>query len=163
MSEHRHVKAWLALVGYVILPAVIIGRMLMVYPELPTQRLLGMLISAASIGVLLVLLALAASRFPRGSYARLGLNLAFVAGVLVWFLAIMGWSTTINMTYEEYAFQLHLTKYLWLLIAVGLLNSAYYFAETSVYHEHPVEQSMADEASAGMGTGTGSEGEAHSA
>lgn len=120
----------------------------MVYPELPPGRLWGMLISALSIGTMLFLLALAANHFKRGSYIRLGLNLAFVAGVITWFLAILGWSTTIEMTYEQYAFQLHLTNYLWLLLMVGMLNSSYYLAETAICHgmTHELKASQASEA-----------------
>ncbi|MCK4718183.1 MAG: hypothetical protein KAT70_05895 [Thermoplasmata archaeon] len=155
MSKPRPVKVWLALLGYVILPTVVIGRMLIVYPELPAQRLLGILLSAVAVGSVLVLLAYGSSHHPRGSSARLALNLAFVAGTIIWFLAMMGWSTTLHMSYGEFAFQLHLSNYLWLLITVGLLNSVYYVAEARALHVGQAESDRTEQATIG-----GSEGSA---
>ncbi|MDG6220358.1 MAG: hypothetical protein QCI38_02785 [Candidatus Thermoplasmatota archaeon] len=132
--DHRHVKAWLSLVGYVILPIIIMGRLMAAYPEILMGRILGNLISAVGIGLLLVMLAYLASRCERGSLSKMALNMGFVLGVLLWFVAILGGSTTIQMAFGEYQFQLGLERYLWLLILVASLNISYYAMETLTHH-----------------------------
>ena len=126
-------KAKLALVGYVIIPLVIKFRLLTLYPELPREMIIQMMYASAIIGSILVLLALASTRYPRGSMGRLFFNLTFDAFVIVWFMGILGWSTTIVTTYDGYEFTLYFFRYLVLLIVVAIINGIYHIAET-VHH-----------------------------
>jgi len=129
MAE-RTVKPKLAFLGYVLIPLIIKARLLILYPELPRDMILRMMLAATAIGGILVVLAMVSARHPRGSMKRLGCNLCFDAFVIIWFLGILGWSTTLTTTYNGYEFTLYFYRYLVLLIVVSAVNGVYHVAET---------------------------------
>jgi hypothetical protein len=128
-------KAVFALVFYVIMPIFSITMMLVTYPQLSKERLLGILQRTVPIGVMLILVSQYQVRYEKGDLGRFILNEIYVILVVLWIFALLGGEPVIHQTWEEYHFSLHIWNYVVVILIVTSLNFLYYILEYQAYRK----------------------------
>jgi hypothetical protein len=128
-------KAVFALVFYVIMPIFSITMMLITYPQLSKERLLGILQRTVPIGVMLILVSQYQVRYEKGDFGRFILNEIYVVLVVLWIFALLGGEPVIHQTWEEYHFSLHIWNYVLVILIVTSMNFLYYILEYQAYRK----------------------------
>jgi hypothetical protein len=132
-------KAIFALVFYVIMPIFSITMMIITYPQLSKERLLGILQRTVPIGILLILVSQYQVRYEKGDLGRFILNEIYVILVVLWIFALLGGQPVIHQTWDEYHFSLNIWNYLVVILIVTSMNFLYYVFEYSAYRKHEDE------------------------
>ena len=127
-------KALFAFVFYLIIPIIAIYMIIAAYPELSSERLIGILVRTIPIGITIIFVSQFAVRYEKGDLGRLILNECYVLFVLLWLFALLGGSPVIHQTWEEYHFSLHILNYLILIFFITGMNALYYIIEYKAYH-----------------------------
>lgn len=143
-GENRKIssKALFACAFYLILPTAAILTVIGTYPELSSQRLMGILYRIVPIAFILILISQFQVRYTKGSLGRFTLNEIYVLLVLAWVFALLGGEPVVHQTWNEYEFSLHIWNYLLLIIFITAVNVLYYalefaaFKEDVTYHGH---------------------------
>ena len=128
-------KAIFALVFYLIMPSIALTIIIFTYPELSSERLIGILLRIIPVGIVLILVSQYQVRFGRGSSGRFILNEVYVLLVVVWLFALLGGEPVIHQTWEEYTFSLHIWNYIVLILIVTSINVLYYIMEFLAYRK----------------------------
>jgi hypothetical protein len=139
-SKKRRIsnKAVFALVFYLIMPTIAITIIILTYPELSRDRLIGILQRIIPVGLVLILVSQFQVRYEKGSKGRFILNEVYVVLVVVWLFALLGGEPVINQTWEEYRFSLHIMNYIVLILFVTSVNVLYYAMEFQAYRKKDV-------------------------
>lgn len=137
-------KAVFALVFYVIMPIFSITMMLVTYPQLSKERLLGILQRTVPIGVLLILVSQYQVRYEKGDLGRFILNEIYVILVVLWIFALLGGEPVIHQTWEEYHFSLNIWNYVFVILIVTSMNFLYYILEYQAYRKPGKEMQNKD-------------------
>ncbi len=145
-SKKRRIssKAIFALVFYLILPTIALSIIILTYPELSRERLIGILQRIVPVGVILILVSQFQVRYEKGSKGRFILNEVYVVLVVVWLFALLGGEPVINQTWEEYRFSLHIINYIVLILLVTSVNVLYYAMEFQAYRKKDVSGEVSD-------------------
>ncbi len=145
-SKKRRIssKAVFALVFYLILPTIALSIIILTYPELSRERLIGILQRIVPVGVILILVSQFQVRYEKGSKGRFILNEVYVVLVVVWLFALLGGEPVINQTWEEYRFSLHIINYIVLILLVTSVNVLYYAMEFQAYRKKDVSGEVSD-------------------
>jgi hypothetical protein len=128
-------KAIFASVFYLIMPSIALTIIILTYPELSSERLMGILLRIIPVGILLILVSQYQVRFEMGSSGRFILNEVYVLLVVVWLFALLGGEPVIHQTWEEYNFSLHIWNYIVVILIVTSINVLYYIMEFQVYRK----------------------------
>lgn len=128
-------KAVFALVFYLIIPTIALSTIILTYPELSKERLLGILLRILPISITLILVSQYQVRYEKGSKGRFILNEVYVALVVLWLFALLGGEPVIHQTWEEYHFSLHIWNYIVLILFVTSMNVLYYALEFQAFRK----------------------------
>jgi len=131
-------KAVFALVFYLILPTIALSIIILTYPELSRERLLGILYRIIPISITLILVSQYQVRYGKGSKGRFILNEIYVVLIVLWLFALLGGKPVIDQTWEEYQFSLHIWNYIVLILIVTSMNVLYYAMEYKAYGKKDV-------------------------
>ncbi len=126
-------KAVFALIFYLIIPIFAITAIMANYPELSRSRLETMLKWIVPIGIVLIIISQVQVFYEKGTKKHLALNLVYVATAMLWVLGLFGGRATVNQSWKEYEFSLHVWRLVLLIIAVNVLNLAYYILQYLAY------------------------------
>lgn len=137
-------KAIFALTFYLIMPSIALTIIILTYPELSSERLIGILLRIIPVGIVLILVSQYQVRFARGSSGRFILNEVYVLLVVVWLFALLGGEPVIHQTWEEYNFSLHIWNYIVLILIVTSINVLYYIMEFQAYREKENEEETSE-------------------
>jgi hypothetical protein len=129
------VKTWLAFLLYFLIPLCALLLVLQSYPELPSDRMYMRIYWVIPTATVIVLLAQCSSFYQKGETRRFLLNLGFIAMTLLWTFGLLGGGIVMTTEWNEYAFSLHMDKYIILIVSVAALNMLYYTLEWRVYHK----------------------------
>jgi hypothetical protein len=140
-GEKRRIssKAIFALVFYVIMPIFSITMIIITYPQLSKERLLGILQRTVPIGGLLIIVSQYQVRYEKGDLGRFILNEIYVILVVLWIFALLGGQPVIHQTWEEYHFSLNIWNYVIVILIVTSMNFLYYILEYQAYRKREVE------------------------
>jgi hypothetical protein len=131
-------KAIFALVFYLVLPTIALSIIILTYPELSRDRLLGILYRIIPISITLILISQYQVRYGKGSKGRFILNEIYVVLIVLWLFALLGGKPVIDQTWEEYQFSLHIWNYIVLILVVTSMNVLYYAMEYKAYSKKNV-------------------------
>jgi hypothetical protein len=137
-------KAIFALVFYVIMPIFSITMMILTYPQLSKERLLGILQRTVPIGILLILVSQYQVRYEKGDLGRFVLNEIYILLVVLWIFALLGGQPVLHQTWEEYHFSLHIWNYVVVILIVTSMNFLYYIFEYQAYRNREEEMENKD-------------------
>ena len=127
-------KALFAFVFYLVIPIIAIYMVIAAYPELSSERLIGIIVRILPLGIAIIFVSQFAVRYEKGDKGRLILNECYVLLVLLWLFAFLGGSPVIHQSWEEYSFSLHILNYLVLIFFITAMNALYYIIEYQAYH-----------------------------
>jgi len=137
-------KAVFALVFYLIMPTIAISIIILTYPELSRDRLLGILYRIIPISITLILISQYQVRYGKGSKGRFILNEIYVVLIVLWIFALLGGKPVIDQTWEQYQFSLHIWNYIVLILVVTSMNVLYYAMEYKAYSRKDVSDDVSD-------------------
>lgn len=145
-SKKRRIssKAVFALVFYLVLPTIALTIIILTYPELSRERLLGILYRIIPISITLILVSQYQVRYGKGSKGRFILNEIYVVLIVLWLFALLGGKPVIDQTWEEYQFSLHIWNYIVLILVVTNMNVLYYAMEYKAYSKKDVSGEVSD-------------------
>jgi hypothetical protein len=83
----------------------------------------------------IVILAQLSARYQKGDTRQFLLNIGFTAMTLLWMFGLLGGGVVMTTQWNEYAFSLHMDKYVLLIVSVAALNVIYYTLEWRVYRK----------------------------
>lgn len=129
------VKTWLAFLLYFLIPLCALLLVLQSYPELPSDRMYMRIYWVIPTATVIVLLAQFSSFYQKGQTRRFLLNLGFTAMTLLWTFGLLGGGMVMTTEWNDYAFSLHMDKYVLLIVSVAALNVMYYTLEWRVYRK----------------------------
>ena len=135
-------KTVFALVFYIVIPSAAILATMTNYPELSRSGLVRILASIIPIGFALVAMTQYQERFAKGTKQHLYLDLAYTVTALLWVFALLGGSPSITQTWNGYEFTIHIWKKLVIVIAVAVVNVAYYALVHLAYRDEAAEDGM---------------------
>ncbi len=134
-NKRFSVKALIALLFYLVIPLVAIQMIITTYPELSTERFEKMVRWFVPLAIMLVIIAQASVRYPRGHDKRLYLDLAYVLLTVLWLFAFLGGGLTLTQSWGDYEFTLHLWRYVAVILFVAGVNIFYYTMEWRTYRQ----------------------------
>jgi hypothetical protein len=137
-------KAVFALVFYLILPTIAISIIIITYPELSRDRLLGILYRIIPISITLILISQYQVRYGKGSKGRFILNEIYVVLIVLWLFALLGGKPVIDQTWEQYQFSLHIWNYIVVILVVTSMNVLYYAMEYKAYGKKDASREVSD-------------------
>ena len=138
-------KAVFAFVFYMLLPTIAILMIISAYPELNTERLLGILTRIIPISLVLIVISQFQVRYEKGSKGRFILNEIYVIMVVVLIFALLGGEPVIYQTWEEYSFSLHIWNYIALILFITVMNIIYYAMEYEAFSKEEPEDNTSME------------------
>ena len=127
------VKACFALLFYMIIPSIAIIFILKSYPELSKERFYNMIKWILPTAIAIVTLAQCSLFFKKGQIKHYLLNIAFVVATLFWIYGLLGGNVIITNQWNEFNFQIHMTKYVTIIATVAIINIVYYTLEWQFY------------------------------
>jgi hypothetical protein len=127
------VKACFALLFYLIIPSIAIILILQSYPELSKDRFYTMIYWILPTSTLIVFFAQFSIFYKKGDKKRFILNIGFVIATMIWVYGLLGGSLVFTNQWNEFHFQIHITKYVILILTVASLNILYYTLEWRFY------------------------------
>ena len=137
--SHRHhyvsLKAWLAFCFYFIIPICCLLLILQEYPELPAERITARIYWVIPTALIIVVLAQLGSMYQKGETKRFVLSVGFTTMTMIWMFGLLGGGVVMTTFWNEYAFSLHMDKYVLLILGVAALNIVYYIFEWRVYRK----------------------------
>lgn len=83
--------------------------------------------------VAIVILSQCSLFFKKGDKKHYLLNIAFVVATLFWIYGLLGGNVIITNQWNEYNFQIHMTKYVAIIATVAIINIVYYTLEWRYY------------------------------
>lgn len=122
--DGRRLKPLLSLLAYLVVPLAAFQLILLQYPGLDPQRFRTATALILPAGALIVAVALAQERYPKGQGRRLALDGVYVLLTLMWLLALLGGSPVIHSSYEGHPFSIDL----WPLFALAIFTAGANFA-----------------------------------
>lgn len=128
-------KALLALFLYLIIPLTCLLIIIESYPELSKEQLTARIYWVIPTSLVLIILAQASTVYKKGETKRFLLSVCFTIATMVWMFGLLGGGVIITTPWNEYAFSLHLNKYILLIVFVAGLNMLYYTLEWRVYRQ----------------------------
>jgi hypothetical protein len=128
-------KTWLAFLLYLLIPLCALLLVLQSYPELPQDKMLMRIYWVIPTATVIVILAQLSSLYQRGETRRFLLNIGFTAMTILWMFGLLGGGMVMTTQWNEYAFSLHMDKYVLLIVCVAALNVIYYTLEWRVYRK----------------------------
>jgi hypothetical protein len=129
------VKTWLAFLLYLLIPVCALLLVLQSYPEIPRDRIIARILWVIPTATIIVILAQLGSLYQRGETRRFLLNIGFTALTILWMFGLLGGGVVMTTQWNEYAFSLHMDKYVLLIVSVAALNVLYYILEWRVYRK----------------------------
>jgi hypothetical protein len=126
-------KALFALLFYVLIPIMAITTVMTTYPELSRQRLEAMLLWIIPVGIMLIIISQVQMFYEKGTVQHLTLNLVYVATAMLWIIGLFGGSATVNQSWKQYEFSLHVWRLLVLVLAVNVVNVFYYIVQYEAF------------------------------
>lgn len=128
-------KTWLAFVLYLLIPLCALLLVLQSYPELPSDRIYMRIYWVIPTATMIVVLAQLSSLYQKGETRRFLLNLGFTTMTILWMFGLLGGGVVMTTQWNEYAFSLHMDRYVLLIVCVAALNIMYYMLEWQVYRK----------------------------
>jgi hypothetical protein len=122
--DRRRLKPLLSLLAYLVVPLSAFQLILLQYPGLDQQRFWTATALILPAGALIVAVALAQERYPKGRRRRLALDGVYVILTLMWLLALLGGSPVVRSSYEGHPFSIDL----WPLFALAVFTAGANFA-----------------------------------
>jgi len=129
------IKACFALFFYLIIPSGAIILIMSSYPELSKERFYIMLQWILPTAVAIVCLAQCSLFYTKGEYKHYLLNVGFVLATLLWVFGLLGGNVVITNQWNQFSFNIHMNKYVLMIIAVAAINLLYYTLEWRYYHK----------------------------
>lgn len=155
-SERFSFKAKISLVFHLLMPIIIFPIIISTYPELSPSNFTRILAGTIPLAVAMILIAQYQVRYAIGTKGRLYSNIVYVALAGLWVYAFSGWGTVIHQSWEGYEFELHIARYLMLILFILSINALYYAYEyysISALEKH-VEKKGSDSIRSPTQTGT---------
>jgi len=124
--ESSWAKASWALVYYIIIPTCLIETIMWRFPELSREHFYSMLRWVLGVGVLLVGVSALRADHATGTWARLGLDAAYVAGTIGWLLGVLGGDTVLDQSWQGHPFSIDIGRLFAVVASLASLNLVYY-------------------------------------
>jgi hypothetical protein len=132
-KRHLSLKAFLAIVFYLIIPVCSVLLIHRAYPGISTEWLFNRIYWTLPTAFVIVILAQLSARTQKGETKRLFLNIGFTLTTLLWMYGLLGGRVVITTAWNGYDFSLHMEKYVILIGCVAAFNMIYYMLEWRVY------------------------------
>jgi hypothetical protein len=129
------VKTWLAFLLYLLIPLCALLLVLQAYPELPSDKMVMRIYWVIPTATIIVILAQLSAHYQKGDTRRFLLNIGFTVMTILWMFGLLGGGVVMTTQWNEYAFSLHMDKYVLLIISVAALNVIYYTLEWREYRK----------------------------
>ena len=126
-------KACFALLFYLIIPSIAIILIMNSYPELSKNRFYTIIQWILPTAVVIVFLAQCSLFYQKGNFKRYLLNIGFVIATMVWVYGLLGGDVVVANQWNEFQFNIHMTKYVTLILFVAAINIIYYTLEWRFY------------------------------
>ena len=131
------IKACFALLFYLIIPSIAIILIMNSYPELSKNRFYTTIQWVLPTAIVIVFLAQCSLFYQKGNFKRYLLNIGFVIATMVWVYGLLGGDVVVANQWNEFQFNIHMTKYVTLIFFVAAINIIYYTLEWKYYsNEH---------------------------
>jgi len=131
-------KAFLAIVFYLIIPVCAILLIHRAYPGISKEWLFMRIYWILPTAFVIVILAQLSARTRKGETKRLLLSIGFTLATLIWMYGLLGGRVVITTAWNGYDFSLHMEKYVILIGCVAAFNMIYYILEWRVYRQDTV-------------------------
>lgn len=129
------IKACFALFFYLIVPSIAIILIMNSYPELSKDRFYTMIKWILPTAVVIVLFAQCSLFFQKGQLKQYLLNIGFVIGTLLWVYGLLGGNVVITNQWNDFFFNIHMNKYVIIILFVAGINILYYTMEWRFYQK----------------------------
>jgi len=126
-------KACFALFFYLIIPSIAIIMIIGSYPELSKDRFYTMLQWILPTSIAIVFLAQCSLFYQKGDFKYYLINVGFIIATMIWVYGLLGGGLIITNQWDEYLFNINMTKYVMLIMSVTTINIIYYTLEWKFY------------------------------
>lgn len=120
---------------YLVIPLIAISIILTSYPELSKERFIKAIYWIVPVSIIIIAISQLSTKYKQGETKKFILNISYVAATLVWIYGFLGGSIILQQKWMEYEFQIHLWKYMILIILAAAINTLYYILEWRFYKE----------------------------
>lgn len=140
--DRYHLKPVIVFFAYILIPVTAINVIEEQYPLLESERFEVMKVWIPMIGFLILCITILQERYRKGEFTRLMLDLAYVSLSIVWLFVFLGGRFVLRDTYDGYDFQIDITLFVSIILALTSLNYVHdileylYFKESRVKQEH---------------------------
>ena len=124
--ESSWAKASWSVVYYVVIPTCLIEVVMWRFPELSREHFYSMLRWVLGVGVLIVGVNALRANYVPGTWTRLGLDAAYVAGTIGWLLGILGGDTVLDQSWQGHPFSIDIGRLFAVVASLASLNLVYY-------------------------------------
>jgi len=105
------------------------------YPELSKNRFYTIIQWILPTAVVIVFLAQCSLFYRKGEFKQYVLNIGFVVATMIWVYGLLGGDVIIANQWNEFQFNVHMTKYVILILFVASINIIYYTLEWRFYRK----------------------------
>jgi uncharacterized membrane protein (DUF485 family) len=137
--EKYHLKPFISVLLYLIIPLVSIFLIMHQYPLLGKERFYRMVLWIVPFGSAMFCVTLVQERHPKGTKTRLALDALFVGLAMGWLFGFLGGRTVVENTYAGWRFSVDVAP----VVAIGLVGTGLNFIHDVL--EYLVHRTAADE------------------
>ena len=127
------IKACFALLFYLIIPSIAIILIMGSYPELSKNRFYTTIQCILPTAVVIVFLAQCSLFYQKGNFKHYLINVGFIIATMIWIYGLLGGGLIITNQWNEFQFNINMTKYVILILFVAAINIIYYTLEWRFY------------------------------